>query len=170
MRFPGMSLDHVAVSARGSSSASDLAKFSRPIAPAVGFVAIGLFVMFGSFGIFTLHARWFIGSDVWTLLNGGLSIVWGNLPGSLRYVSSPGTAVLMVPPAFVIWHLRLIIPVFRKNEPSALLALGPYLLILGTSVNFAVDGLAKRLEIRAARRNALDVIIGAFAFPAVVLW
>jgi len=126
-------------------------------------------VGFAFFPVFAHHQEWYVGGDAWKELSGGLSIVWGNVPLSYKHVQSPGAAWLLVPAAFAVWHLRLELP-FAGLEPSALLVLLPYMLVIGSSIIFATDGLARRLGVDIGRRTVLDGLAAVFALPVIVRW
>jgi hypothetical protein len=151
------------------------ARLSGPWPAACAFVLVGLFVFFGFGPLFEHHATWYSPDDTWTLYQGGLRTAWGDFGDGLRFVSAPGTALLMAPPAFVGYHLGLqYLWAFRFQspfpEPEAWLVLGPWVLVLGATIIFAVDHLVRCLGANPARRTAAVWLTAGFAAPVVIVW
>lgn len=142
-----------------------------PLWPALAFVAAGLFVYFASGPLFFHASAWHSPRDLWLSFRGGQFVAWGDFSSALHYVSAPGTALLLAPPALVTnaFHLIASFP-FPLAHPAALLVLGPYTLVVGASVVVATDALGRRLGIRGARQAALNWLAAVLAIPVVALW
>jgi hypothetical protein len=132
---------------------------------------VGLAFSFGTIPVVLNGAGWVQPGDVWRSFEGGLWTVWGDFPQALHYVSAPGTAILMAPPALVTYHLHLVAAwPFPLRQPGAWLVLDPYMLVVGSTVVFAADHLARRLGIPAGRRTALAWMTALMAAPVTILW
>lgn len=120
-------------------------------------------------------AMWRVPGDIWGTLRGAHVVAWGDIGGVYRsgtgLVSFPGTAVLLVPVALVSSALGLTesFP-YPLPHPTAWLVLGPYEVMLASVALFAVDALARRLEVPAGRRAWLSVAGAIALFPVDGLW
>jgi len=143
---------------------------SGPWLPALAFVAATLFVGFGLEAVLG-RAVWYSPKDLWLSFRGAQYLVWGDYAQGLRYVSAPGTAVLLAPPAFVAYHLgRVAAFPFPLPKPPAWVVLAPYIAAVGSSIVFGVHSLGSALGIQRGRQSLLDWLTVPFAVPVVALW
>lgn len=143
---------------------------SGPWLPAFAFVGAALFVGFGLDAVLG-RAGWYSPKDLWLSFRGAQYLVWGDYAQGLRFVSAPGTAVLLAPPAFVAYHLgRVAAFPFPLAKPPAWVVLGPYVAVAGSSIVFAVHSLGKALGIPTGCQVLLDWLTVLFAVPVVALW
>ncbi|MDA8281462.1 MAG: hypothetical protein M0Z63_13805 [Actinomycetota bacterium] len=118
---------------------------------------------------------WRVPGDIWGTLRGAHVIAWGDIGGvylaGTGLVSFPGTAVLLVPVALASSALGLTesFP-YPLPHPTAWLVLGPYDVMVASVALFAVDALARRLEVPAGRRAWLSVAGAIALFPVDGLW
>lgn len=138
--------------------------------PAAAFVGVGIFVGF-PLGALLREGAWIFPGDVWKSFQGGRFFAWGDFPDALHFVSAPGTAVLLAPPAWLATRLHLVAAFpFYVAHPSAWLVLDPYVLVISSSIVFAVDRLAGRLGVVGAGRVLLLWASVIFALPVVSWW
>lgn len=111
---------------------------------------------------------WFIPGDIWGVFRSSHYVGWGGYaniydPGQLN--SFPGILFLYAPVAMLSGALGMTesFPL-TVPHPTAWLVLGPYALIIGAVVLFALDSLAERLGVTKGRRALL-----CFA-EAAILW
>jgi hypothetical protein len=112
---------------------------------------------------------WLVPGDIWGVYRSAHYIGWGgygDIYGAVTgFISFPGILVLYAPVAMLTGALGLgeDFP-YVLAHPTAWLVLGPYSLLIGSSVLFALDSLAERLCVPKGRRIAL-----CFA-EAAILW
>jgi hypothetical protein len=147
-----------------------IAILRSPWAPALVFSLLCLFVGFGLELALGQHS-WYSPRDVWTSFRGGQYLIWGDYAAALHYVSAPGTAILLAPPAFVAYHLGLVgaFP-FPLLHPPAWEVLCPYMAVIGATIVPAADSLARVLGTPERHRIALNWAIVCFAVPVIALW
>ena len=169
---------------KGSSAAMHLGTRIRvrvgrrkyPILATVLVCAVGLAVMFGVDPIYAHSSGWYTPGDEWGVFRGAHYVGWGYLGGiyssGTGIVTLPGFSVLLAPVAMVSYHFHLTesySPVFLAH-PTAALLLQPAELLLTSSVIFAVDALAERLDVTVRRRVVLCCAVSCLAFPVAVVW
>lgn len=142
-----------------------------PLVASVASIVLGM--LFSFFWVQTIHSGswthfWLVPSDIWGVYRTAHYIGWGGYSAIYStgvFISFPGILFLYAP-------LAMITGTFGMSEdfpyvlahPTTWLVLGPYELIIGSVVLFALDSLAERLAISRARRAVL-----CFA-EATILW
>ena len=156
-----------------------LGSLRRRLWPCVGAVVIlgvGLLVMFGWEPIAGHRSAWFTPVDLWGIFRGAHYVGWGYLGGVYTYgtgvLSLPGLPIVLAPVAMLSGHLGLTesYSPFFLSHPSAALILQPVVLLLTSTVLFAADSLAERLDVSATRRRAVCIIVTLVAIPIAVVW
>jgi len=119
---------------------------------------------------------WAVGGDLWGIYRGAHYVGWGSLGGlytnGTGVVAFPGMEVLLAPVALITWHLHMtesFLP-FTLAHPSVALVLQPIELVLGSTIVFASDALAQKLQVTRRRRIELCVVVGVIAWPTVAVW
>jgi hypothetical protein len=141
-----------------------------PVVPYCTVVAVSLLFTFFFGPIVRHHHVWEVSGDLWKSYEGGLYMAWGDFATALTYVSAPGTAILLAPPAFVAFHLGLVSGYpYWIPEPGSWLVLGPYVIPVSGTVVFAADHLIRRLGVAGGRRTACCWLVSAFAAPVTVI-
>jgi hypothetical protein len=123
------------------------------------------------------HAdQWSTSTDLWGIFRAAHYVGWGDLGGIYApgngVDSLPGMAVLLSPVAMLssALHLSEEFPPFVIARPTAALLLQPIEVLLASSVVFATDALAERLQVSRRRRAWVAVAVGLIAFPVGALW
>lgn len=170
--------------ANGSSAAMQLGTWVRvrvgrrkyPMVATALVCAVGLGVMFGVDPIYAHTSGWYTPGDEWGVFRGAHYVGWGYLGGiyssGTGIVTLPGFSVLLAPVAMISYHFHLTesySPIFLRH-PTAALLLQPAELLLTSSVIFAADALAERLDVTAGRRVVLCGAIASLALPVAVVW
>ena len=126
--------------------------------------------------MFRAESFWATPSDVWSVFRGAHYVGWGYIGGvytpSNQIVAFPGMEVLLSPVAMLSGHLGLsesYNPIFLAR-PTAALLLQPAEFLLTSSVVFATDALAERLDVPGRRRISLCFAVALIAFPVGALW
>lgn len=136
----------------------------------------GMGFMFGWNPLVHHADSWDVGGDAWGIFRAAHYVAWGYLGGvytaSNGVNSLPGMSVLLVPVAMLssALHLTESDPFFTLSHPTAALLLQPVELLLASTVVFACDSLAERLEVGQRRRAALCVIVAVVAWPPAAIW
>ncbi len=138
--------------------------------------AFGLVYLFAWGPLFRGEDFWATPSDVWSVFRGAHYVGWGDIGGvytpSNQIVAFPGMEVLLSPVAMLSGHLGLsesYNPIFLARPTAALLLL-PVEFLLASSVVFATDALAERLDVPGRHRMVLCFAVALIAFPVGALW
>jgi hypothetical protein len=118
---------------------------------------------------------WVQPGDLWGTFHTAQFVSWGDIgdvySGGGELVTFPGISVLLAPVALVVdaLHLSISFP-YALPRPTAWLILGPYEMLIGSTVLLSADGLAERLGM-AARARVLGSAAGAVVlWPVLVMW
>ncbi len=148
----------------------------RCIFVAAIFLAVGIAYMLAWTPVVEHRSGWVVGGDLWGIFRGAHYIGWGYLGGvyfpSNGIVSLPGLEIVLAPVAMLSGKLGLsesYMPFFLAH-PTAALLLQPIILIFGSTVLFAADALAERLDVTRKRRVILCVVVATIAWPVVAVW
>jgi hypothetical protein len=139
-------------------------------------VAVGMAFMFLWDPLVHHVPGWDTGDDLWGIFRAAHYVGWGFLGGvytpSNGVISFPGMPVLLAPVAVLTGQLHLTesAPLIFIARPTAALILQPVELILASTVIFAADALAERLEVSRQRRVLLCVVVAAIAWPVAAVW
>lgn len=112
---------------------------------------------------------WLVPGDIWGVYRSAHFIGWGDYGGiytaSFGFFSFPGILVLYAPLAMLTGALGMSedFP-YVLAHPTSWLLLGPYELLIGSVVLFALDSLAQRLDVPKTRRAVLCFV------EAAILW
>ena len=118
---------------------------------------------------------WATPADLWSTFRDAHWIGWGSegaiYGAGTSLVTFPGIVVLLTPLALLQGplHLTSSVPIYLP-KPTEWFLLGPVNLLLGGFVLFALNGLAKRLEIPSRRRVLLVWVEAALVWPVVAVW
>ena len=117
---------------------------------------------------------WYVPGDIWGVFRASHYVGWGGYadiydPGQVN--SFPGILFLYAPVAMLSGALGLTesFPL-TVPHPTAWLVLGPYSLIIGAVVLFALDSLADRLGVSKGRRVVLCFAEAAILWIVDVAW
>jgi hypothetical protein len=167
--------EHVDVVA-SRSSRGRLTRRLWPVVAAALFIVVGMVYMLVWNPLVHHVSSWATGGDLWGIYRGAHYIGWGSLGGlyssGTGIVAFPGMAVLLSPVALITWHLHMTEsygPYFLAH-PSVALVLQPIELLLGSTVIFASDALAERLQVAKRRRFWLCIVVGVIAWPTAAIW
>ena len=140
------------------------------LAAAVAFVAVGLSYSFGYTPIVQHSWGWNYPQDIWVTYRGGQYAAWGDFTDGVPYVSAPAAGLLLTPAAMVADHFNLIssFPPIFLPKPTTWLVLGPYELVISTTVIFAADLVAEQLGVSTGRRRLLVWLEAAALVPVVL--
>jgi len=147
-----------------------------PIITAVLMVAVGMAFMFGWNPVVHHTGNWATGNDLWGIFRAAHYVGWGYLGGvytpSNGVIAFPGMSVILAPVAMLSGHFHLTEsdPLMVVARPTAALLLQPVELLLASSVVFATDALAERLNVLKGRRAQLCVLVGIIAWPVAAVW
>ncbi len=172
-RSPG---DPAAAARRRALLIARMARRRWPLLATAVMFALGLAYMFAWGPLFRAESFWATPSDVWSVFRGAHYVGWGYIGGvytpSNQIVAFPGMEVLLSPVAMLSGHLGLsesYNPIFLAR-PTAALLLQPAEFLLTSSVVFATDALAERLDVPGRRRISLCFAVALIAFPVGALW
>jgi hypothetical protein len=147
-----------------------------PVGLSAIFILVGMVYMFTWNPLVHHSSSWALGGDLWGIYRGAHYVGWGSLGGlyssGTGVVAFPGMEVLLAPVALITWHLHMTEsygPYFLAH-PSVALVLQPIELVLASTVIFASDALAERLQVAKRRRIGLCVMVGVVAWPTAALW
>lgn len=123
------------------------------------------------------HAgHWSTSADVWDVWRAAHYVGWGDVGGvydpSNGIVAFPGFEVVLAPFAILSGHLSLTesySPILLTH-PTAALVLQPVELISASTVIFATDTLAERIQVPVHRRIGLCFVIGLLALSVAAFW
>ncbi len=119
---------------------------------------------------------WVTGGDLWGIWRGAHYVGWGFLGGvydpSTGVIAFPGMEVILAPLAMAsgALHLTESFPPFWTSHPTAALILQPIELVLASTVIFAADAMARRLNVAQRRRIWLCVVVAVVTWPTAALW
>jgi hypothetical protein len=139
-------------------------------------VSFGMVFMFEYAPLVFHLGLWDTGGDLWGIFRAAHYVGWGYLGGvytpSNGVVTFPGLPVLLAPVAMLsgALHLTESDPMLLVAHPSAALLLEPVVLILTSTVLFAVDALAQRLGVPSRRRMVLTTVVAIIAWPVAAVW
>ena len=153
-----------------------LARRKIPLILMMGTLAAGITYML-VWNVTVRHSNsWAVGDDLWGIVRGAHYVGWGYIGGIYTPAnginSFPGMSVLLSPVTMLVGMLHMtesVAPIYLAR-PTAALILQPVELLLGSTVIFAVDALAERLDVERKRRFALCVIVAVIAWPASAVW
>ena len=147
-----------------------------PIFLTVAIMASGMAFMFLWDPLVHHVGNWATGGDLWGIFRGAHYVGWGDLGGIYTngngIIAFPGMSVLLAPVAMISGKLHLTesyLP-FYLARPTAALLLQPIELLLASTVIFASDRLAERLDVDRSRRAWLCVIVATVAWPTAAVW
>ena len=132
-------------------------------------VAVCLGISFAHLAWYRHGHGWTYPGDIWTTYRGAQFIGWGDFTDSVQYVSTPAAGLLLAPVALIADHFGLttsVQPVYLPR-PTSWLVLGPYMMVLCTTIIFAADQLADRLGLSTGRRAFLGFVEVALLVPTV---
>jgi hypothetical protein len=139
-------------------------------------LASGMAFMFAWDPLVHHVGNWATGGDLWGIFRGAHYVAWGDLGGIYTngngIIAFPGMSVLLAPIAMVSSKLHLTesyLP-FYLARPTAALILEPVELLLASTVIFASDALAERLDVDSRRRFWLCLVIAIVAWPTAAIW
>jgi len=139
-------------------------------------LAVGMLYMFAWIPVVHHRSYWATGDDLWGIFRGAHYVGWGFLGGiytpSNGIVTFPGMPVILTPLALLSDHAHLTesyLP-FIVQHPTAALILQPVELLLASTVAFACDALAQRLQVTRVRRAILCLVVAAIAWPTAAVW
>ncbi|MCL4448546.1 MAG: hypothetical protein M1152_02500 [Actinobacteria bacterium] len=120
-------------------------------------------------------AWWSTPGDIWGTINATRYLIQGHFgsiyANKIFLVALPGILLLLIPVVLVVQALGLGFDFSNTvPHPSSWLLIGPYEMIIGSLSLFALDALAKRLEIPPTRRAVLTFLEAAALWPMLVLW
>ena len=119
--------------------------------------------------------RWDVPGDIWGTFRAAHYVGWGDIADvysrETGLVTLPLIAVVLAPLAMLTGALGLSedLP-YPLAHPTAWLALGPVELLIGASVLFPLDALARELGIPASRRGLLTLTEAVVVWPVVAIW
>ncbi len=119
---------------------------------------------------------WDTGDDLWGIFRAAHYVGWGWLGGvytpSNSVVSFPGLPILLAPVAMLtgFLHLSESDTQVLVAHPSAALVLQPVVLLLTSTVVFAVDALAQRIDVSMRQRLVLTTLVAIIAWPIASVW
>jgi hypothetical protein len=139
---------------------------------ATTYVIGGCLFSFFLYPVLVHHGSWYTPGDIWVTFRGAQYVSWGDFTDGLRYVSAPGTALLVAPAAYLSDSLRLVpsIPPYFLLKPTAWIVVGPYDFIAGSMAIFAFDRVAEQLDIRPGPRILLVWTEALALIPIVILY
>jgi len=147
-----------------------------PLVAALLMLGLGMAFMLAWDPLIGHGSGWYVPADVWGIYRGAHYVGWGYLGGIYTsgngIVSFPGMAVLLAPVAMLGGTLHLtesLTPIF-VGRPTAALLVQPIELLVASTVVFASDMLAERLQCSQGRRAALSILIAILAWPTAALW
>jgi hypothetical protein len=166
---------HHQKSASPSRSSGILGGNLWPLVATLAIVITGMVYSFWWGRIWYHVNSWATPGDIWSTFRDAHWVGWGS-EGALydaktSLVTFPGIAVLLTPIALLQGplHLTSSFPLYLAR-PTEWYVLGPVELLLGGSVLFALNVLAKRLGISARPRILLVWIEAALVWPVVAIW
>lgn len=121
------------------------------------------------------ESLWVVPGDIWGTFFAAHYVGWGYLGGIYTagggLVSFPGIAVILAPCAWLasVAHLGGSFPA-TVPHPSAWLVLGPYEMVLSCTALFALNRLARDLDVTKQRRRVLSVVEAALLFGVTAIW
>jgi len=139
-----------------------LARRIFPLIASVGLLAVGMISTVWAPDLIHLK-EWALPYDYWGTLVAATRLAHGNIGGIYAQptglVSLPGTALILVPIAWVTsaLGLSLDIPGGFNPHPAVWLVAGPYQMALSCVALFAADALAERLGVSRWKRAVLAV-------------
>ncbi len=161
---------------RPSSRRLRLADHRWPAIVAAVFVVVGMGYMFGWAPIVEHRTGWITGGDLWGIWRGAHYVGWGSLGSvydpSTGVIAFPGMEVLLAPLAMASGplHLSESFPPFWTPHPTVALIVQPIELVLASTLIFAADAMARRLEVAQRHRIWLCLVVATIAWPTAALW
>jgi len=119
---------------------------------------------------------WDTGDDLWGIFRAAHYVGWGFLGGvytpSNGVISFPGLPVLLAPVAVLgdALHLSESDTLVRVAHPTVAWILQPVVLLLVSTVVFASDALAERLQVSRRHRILLCTLVAVMAWPMAAVW
>lgn len=124
-----------------------------------------------------LHAgRWQVPGDLWFTLRSATAYVHGPAAaiygGGDHLVTLPGILVVLAPVALVAHagHLSMGLPVTLVTYPTAWVVVGPYEMLVASTVLVAVDVVAERAGVTPRARLGLALVQAVVLSDVDVLW
>jgi hypothetical protein len=137
-------------------------------------VGIGILFMLGWDPLVHHVGLWDTGTDLWGIFRGAHSVALGFLGGiylpANGVVAFPGVPVILAPVAMLGDSLHLTEAAALVAHPTVALILQPVELLLASTVVFAADALAERLQVGNGRRISLCFLVAIIAWPTAAIW
>jgi hypothetical protein len=147
---------------------------SAPLVGTIAMLAGGMAYVIG-WGVLRHHGVWSTPPDLWGISRSALAVAHGNFAGvyfpNVALTGPPGLEFVLVPVVALGEGLGLhpLIP-GSGASPHLWLLLGPAALLIGSTVLFALDAVARRWALSVGRRMVLALVVGAGITDVVVAY